>query len=235
MNPLMLLMTSALQFAPTATADLDGDGKEETIGFDPMPTGIVAYALRVDKTTGGRFGEQPTLAVVDLDASDKSKELLIVEGGDNDLRDYTMFRYDGKKLIELGKFGGQVPSDPEISGNGFVTFGAWQGFYTRTVKLARDPKGKLAELVPELYAVGVDIDVKTTFPLYATRAKKLVLARTKAGSKVTLVAHDPAPKCKAGDLGFEPCDWFLVRSSTGLLGWVSFGELSAAVDLPFAG
>lgn len=231
-----LMLAAAIPFAPNAKADLDGDGKEEAISFDALPTGIIAYALRVADAKIGRFTEQPNVAIVDLDSSDKTKELLIVEGGDNDLRDYTLFRYEGHKLIELGKFGGQVPADPEISGNGFIVYGAWQGFYTRTVKLAIDAKKrKLAEVVPELYAVGVELPVKATFPLYATRAKKEVLARAKVASKVTLVAHDPSPKCAAGELGFEPCDWFLVRSATGLLGWVLFSDLAAGLELPFAG
>jgi hypothetical protein len=233
---IVLLAVAQLQFGPNAKADLDGDGKEEAISFEPLPTGVIAYALRAGDATIGRFiDDQPHVVVVDLDSSDKTKELMIVQGGDNDLRDYTLFRYEKKKLIEIGKFGGQIPSDPEITGNGFVTVGAWQGFYTRTVKFARDKTGKLNELVPELYAVGVDVEVKATFPMYTTRAKKDVLGRTKVGSKVTLVAHDPSPKCAAGESGFQACDWFLVRSSTGLLGWVLYSDLEKGVDLPFAG
>jgi hypothetical protein len=237
---LTLSTLGALDFVPKAKVDLDGDGVPEEIEFVALPTGVVAFELRVgDVRLGQRFEEGPEggprFAVVDLDAADKSKELLLFEAGPSDLRTHTLVRYEKKKLVVLGSFGGQLPRDPELVGNTFVTFGSWEGFYERKHKLALDAKGRLVEVVPELYAVDVTLKVKQSVAVHTTRAKKELLARPKIGSDVVVVAHDPSPTCKPGDLGFEPCEWFLVRTATGLLGWIELGDLAKLVELPFAG
>jgi hypothetical protein len=225
--PLVLALTGAFDFVTTAKADLDGDGAEEEIHFAALPTGIVAYDLSIGGAKlGKRFEvvEDLRFAIVDLDSTDKQREVLIKLEEANDLRDFILVRYFEKKVVELGRFGGQVPSEPELSGNGFVVYGSWQGFYARTIKLALDAKKqKLQELVPELYAVELEVKVKESFPLYTTRGKKEVLARVKVGTQVRILAHDPAAKA------------FLVRSSTGLLGWVMFTELEKGAELPWAG
>jgi hypothetical protein len=79
------------------------------------------------------------------------------------------------------------------------------------------------------------VKVKESFALYSSRTKKEILARVKAGSEVAIVAYDPSPKCKPSEMGYEGCDWFLVRSSTGLMGWVELGELDKGAELPWAG
>jgi len=225
--PLVLALSGAFDFVSSAKADLDGDGAEEEIRFEALPTGIVAYDLAIGGAKLGKrleASEALTFAIVDLDSTDKQREVLVRTEDANDYRSFVVVRYEKKKPVELGRFGGQLPADPEIAGNGFVLYQTWEGFYARTVKLALDAKkGKLAELVPELYAVEVRAKVKESFPLYTTRAKKDVLARAKVGSEVNVVAHDPAAKL------------FLVRSATGLLGWVTFADLERGADLPWAG
>src|SRR5688572_15578787 len=222
---LLILSTGALDFVASAKADLDGDGKEETIAVE-------ASTLTIDtKKLGTKLQTSEALrfAIIDLDQSDKKREVLVVAPEANDLADYLVLAWSDKKIVELGRFGGQIPSEPELSGGGFLTYGAWEGFYTRRVKLVLDAKKqKLAELIPELYAVDVSVKVKESFPLYTTRARKDVLARVKAGSEVTIVA------CGASKAG-AACDLFLVRSSTGLLGFVSFAELEKGAELPLAG
>lgn len=240
--PLTLVLTTlgAFDYVTTVKVDLDGDGAAEEVRFEPLPTGVVAFELRVGSVRlPERFEEGseggPRVAVVDLDASDRTKELLVLEEGASDLRSFVLLRYEKQKLVVLGRFGGQTPRDPEIVGNGFVAFGLWEGFYTRRVKLALDAKQRLVEVVPELYAIDATLKVKESVAIFTTRAKKEILARPKVGSDVVLVAHDRAPVCKPGDLGLEPCDWFLVRTATGLLGWIDGGELVKLVELPFAG
>jgi hypothetical protein len=233
MLPLLLLLA---QPGAEATGDLDGDGKNEVVHveMDPNQDGrclIIVGELKA--IVPDLWEEGCTVEIVDLDATEKKRELLATGSSANDYRTMVFYRFEKKALKVLGSVTGMLSSTPEIGGGGFVVIPIWAGFFSQKKKLVLE-KDKLAELVPELYSVESKVKVKGALALVAHRDKKDVLARLKVGSEIDLLAYDPSPKCKA-DKEIEPCDWFLVRSSSGLLGWVTFEALEAGAELPWAG
>ncbi|MGE6763698.1 hypothetical protein ACQKGO_37150 [Corallococcus interemptor] len=238
-TPLLAVLSSALVFAGTpawaqkndepvksAQVDLDGDGKPDTVSLTAGEGG--KFTLKAGSATlqGNASGNEVRgFTVVDLDTGDKWKELLVHTLGDmDDDHRFFLYGYDGKAVKPLG----DVRALTEAKGNGIVLVDTWMGFWQRRDKYTLDRKAwKLVHVPQELYAVGVEATVKKSFPLTQSRTGSAVLATTAQGSKVQVLAASVPAK---GEVQY------LVRSSTGLLGWVPGNVLVASTDgLPLAG
>lgn len=220
------------------SGDLDGDGKPEKItvqtSAEPKPSCSVTVGA-VRYSAEDRWGDGCTGEIIDVDSGDPMKELVLIFSSGTDFGTELYLRYDGKKWSVLGEYSGTFSGAREVPGAGFVLHNSWAGFFAKKVKLVL-AKGQLRELVPELYTVEVTAKVKSSFPIQVGRSNAEPLAKLKVGSEIRVLAYDPSPKCKANeDQAFEPCDLFLVRSASGLLGWARFDQLQAGVELPWAG
>jgi hypothetical protein len=212
----------------SAQVDLDGDGKADAVTLTPGGGG--KFTLKVGGVTaqgGSADANEPLgFTVVDLDSGDKWKELVVHSLGDVDGdHRFFVYGYDGKAVRLLG----DVNALSEAKGNGIVLVDQWQGFWNKRDKYALDRKAwKLVHVPQELYAVGVGATVKKSFPLQRSRTEAAVVATLAQGSKVEVLAAGAGPK--GGPW------WYLVKSSTGLLGWVRADTLEASTnDLPMAG
>ncbi|WP_375755663.1 hypothetical protein [Corallococcus exercitus] len=245
-TPLLAVLSSAVLFtgAPalaqkndepvtSASVDLDGDGKPEAVSFTAGKDGqftLKAGAATLQANASGN--DVSGFTVVDLDTGDKWKELLVHSlGNTDDDHRFFLYGYDGKALKSLG----DVHALTEAKGNGIVLVDRWMGFWQKRDKYTLDRKAwKLVHVPQELYAVGVDASaagveatVKKSFPLAQGRTGSAVVATTAQGSKVRVLAASVPAK---GEV------WYLVKSSTGLLGWVRGNVLVESTDgLPLAG
>lgn len=222
----------------TLSADLDGDGKPEQVTVrtqsEPKATCTVTVGA-IHYTAEDRWGDGCSGEIIDLDSGDPKKEVVLIFSSGTDFATEVYLRFDGKAWSVLGEYSGTFSGAREVPGAGFVLHSSWAGFFTKKVKLVLT-KGKLTELVPELYAVEVTAKVKSSFPIQVGRNNPEPLAKLKVGSELRVLAYDPSPKCKGGeDQPFEPCDLFLVRSASGLLGWARFDQLQGGAELPWAG
>nr|WP_253909051.1 hypothetical protein [Corallococcus exiguus] len=220
------------EFVKSAQVDLDGDGKPDAVSLTAGEDG--KFTLKVGGATlkGDASGnEVPGFQVVDLDTGDKWKELLVQTLGElDDGHRYLVYGYDGKAVKLLG----DVHALTEAKGNGIVLVDRWMAFWQKRDKYTLDRKAwKLVHVPQELYAVTaepgkeVTATVKKSFPLTQSRTGSAVLATTAQGSKVTVLAASVPAK---GEV------LYLVRSSTGLLGWVPGNVLVESTDgLPLAG
>jgi hypothetical protein len=209
-------------------ADLDGDGKPEAISLDAKEDGRFTLKAGAATVRGSASGNEVTgFTVVDLDSGDKWKEIAVHSvGASDDLHRILLYGFDGKSLKELGS----VNAITEARGNGVVLADRWMGFWQRREKYALDRKAWKLNLVPQdLYYVGTEATVKQSFPLVRSRTDSAVVANTAPGSKVQVLA--------AAVTGNEPeAVWYLVKSSTGLLGWTHLKTLFDKTEgLPFAG
>ena len=85
------------------------------------------------------------LDVVDLDSSDKWKELAVSTGEvDSEHRVY-LFGYDGKKLKALGS----VHALTEARGNGIILSDSWKGFWSAREKYVLKRAEWTLERVPQ--------------------------------------------------------------------------------------
>ena len=213
----------------SANVDLDGDGKPDAVALTPGADG--KFTLKVGAVTlqGNASGNEVSgFTVVDLDTGDKWKELLVHSLGDlDDDHRFFLYGYDGRAVRSLG----DVRALTEAKGNGIVLVETWMGFWQQREKYTLDRKAwKLTQVPQELYAVGVEATVKKSFPLVRSRTESAVVATTAQGSKVQVLAAGVPPK------GDREQIWYLVKSSSGLLGWVRGKALVESTEgLPLAG
>ncbi|MBN1572415.1 MAG: hypothetical protein JW984_04380 [Deltaproteobacteria bacterium] len=217
----------------TANADLNGDGIPDKISFT-LNRAMGGFALFVNETSViGKFKDADIngFFVVDVKRYDPYKEIAVISYGEGYDYEYLLFRYDGSTIKEMGGFSGL----PSYSGNGIVMVNIWMGFWSMKEKyLLDDSSGRLNHVSQELYYVGIEATVKESFPVYKTRGEKNVVAETLPTSKILIIACDPSPKCEDGGDFF--CDWYLVKTNTGLIGWVRLKTLSDKLEsLPWAG
>ncbi|QSQ11931.1 hypothetical protein [Myxococcus landrumensis] len=216
----------------STSADLNGDGKPEAIAvkgnenngdFDFVLTvGTATHRMKVGAEVLG-------LSLLDLDSSDKLKEVAVHSGmTDTDTLAF-VFRYDGKSLKPLGS----VPALTEVKGNGVILSDSWRGFWNGRDKYAVDPKTQQLALVPqEFYYVGQEATVRESFPITQTRSDKKPVAQLAVGSKIQVVAATRVPVPGSPHTAFA----YLVKSSTGLMGWTTPEVLAAKTDgLTWAG
>jgi hypothetical protein len=220
-------------------ADLNGDGKLENIVLESTDNGD--YTLKVNGlAVKGGLDNVPleSLAIVDIDTRDKRKEISIDTMGPSDDPACHLYAYDGRALIKVAALEGFRT----YSGVGFVYTVDWMGFWSRTEKFALNSKTHLLARVPqELYNVAIELDgkvknvecvVREAFPIFSARTGNQVLATLAPKSTIQILACDPSPRVKRADGSVDSysCAWYLIRSSTGLLGWARLGTFMPKVD-----
>lgn len=212
----------------STSADLDGDSKPEAISLQ-WNEGENHFVLKVGgATVQGKVDDTEVqgVTVVDLDSGDKWKEIAVHMGLVDSDASKTVYGFDGKTLKELGN----VHALTEARGNGIVLSDTWTGFWNLREKYALDRKAwKLNRVPQEFYYVGAEATVKQSFPLARSRTDKAVVANVAPNSKIQVLAAAPVD---ANNSDF----WYLVKSSTGLVGWTRGKELADKTEgLPWAG
>jgi len=96
--------------------------------------------------------------------------------------------------------------------------------------LDRTAQWKLREVPQEFYFVGAEGTVKRSFPITFDRtARSAPVANLAQGSRIQVLLA--APSAQQG----QP-PHYLVKSTTGLVGWTTHAELEQKTEgLPFAG
>jgi hypothetical protein len=165
--------------------------------------------------------------VEDLDTSDKRREVFVHTLGrmDEDHR-VLVYAFDGKRFIELGR----LPWAVEVRGNGSVLIGTHMGFWSRVDKYVLDRKqNRFSRVEQDVYWVGVEATVSQTFPLQRSRTDGSLIANVAPDTRILLVAAAPQP-------GNGDKDWYLIKTSTGLMGWARLQSFATRVkDLPWVG
>jgi hypothetical protein len=216
------------EFVTSAQEDLNGDGVIEDIVLSDISE-LGGFTLHIGSfTKKGKFSSEMELIdgfiIVDIDKSDKYKEVAVHTPGPSDDDEYLIFWYDGESIKEMG----YLSRWPIFYGNGIVTVDAWMGFWSMREKYVLDKKSRTLQPVPqEFYYVGVETEVIETFPIYKTRSASHVVANLKPKSKCLILVCDPSP-AQYGD------DWYLIKSTTGLVGWTREKGMYDKVILPWA-
>ncbi|WP_417913656.1 hypothetical protein [Candidatus Electronema sp. JM] len=216
------------KFVQSAKVDLDGDGKTDSIVLSGI-TANGSFHLKINTVSAdGKFDSDPVdgFLVIDIDKQDNYKEIAVHTPGPSDDDEYLIYWYDGKSIQKME----HLSRWPEFLGNGIVYVKNWMGFWSQNNKYVLDKKNrKLYEVPQEFYAVGVEATVKESFPIYKTREYKDVVAYLKPETKMTLLVCDPSPAGKYSSWSY------LVKSSSGLIGWARENQFSQKVQgLPLA-
>jgi hypothetical protein len=102
--------------------DLDGDGTPEeiTLAGTELSIGEVKVTLASEKITPDKAATID-LKVIDINAKDKSKELVVVDPGTGTDATWWVIAYDGKAKTASEPVEVAVGTEPELKGNGQFT------------------------------------------------------------------------------------------------------------------
>lgn len=203
--------------------DLDGDARKDKVQIYAHENTVCIQINRTELVLHNGFS---SVQVVDTYKKDKYRELLIHTGDGLDYSAYELFRYTGKRIVKLGRL-----FSPTFSGNGIVYSNQWMGFWQKVQKWTLQRKKlRLVAAAQELFSVGVSARVKTSFPIFQKHSRssaKIAYLRKKSRIKI-LVAYAISQN--------ENKIWYLVRSSTGLIGWVDANTVHRKMsEVPWAG
>jgi hypothetical protein len=215
----------------TLSADIDGNGKPETIStlYSPasrmlnVTIGGSTLLTKIDATDA-----QPRLEVIHIHSDKKQRQVLVTIDSGMDYNDYFFFGFNKGKTTYLGTFGGQ---NLKASGNGAVYAEDWLGFFQVKQKYGLSAStGKIVEIPQPFYYCGAEGTVqKSTRLLLEPDKKSNEVALLSPGTRVTLLLMKAKEK-KIGDNS-----WFLVKSESGLVGWFFVGSPDSDIELPWAG
>ena len=204
----------------SAQADLNGDGKKEKISLQIKEDGPFVLQIAKASVKGRLSYDVEGFQLVDIDKKDKYVEVAVYTPGPSDDDEYLIYWYDGKAIKEMG----HLERWPTFTGNGVVYVDDWKGFWKSTDKYVLDQKTRTLKRVPqEFYYVGLETTVGASIPIYETRKSSAVVANLQ-------------PKSKALILLYSQDGYYLIKSVTGLVGWVKDEETlyGCFTDLPNA-
>lgn len=218
----ILEMANRNMTSTTKYADLNNDGIEEMITLTMNDEWFNYSTLQVNNNILTFLGEEieSTFNIVDIDSSDKYKEIAVSEYGPSSDFTTTFFYYDNDILFPTGKIEGFYGSaysygedsdwnQVRIDGNGKI-FTQSRGsllhtwFYQDEYKLSDEHW--LVYVPKDLYEMNTEVEVIEEFTLQKSRTDASDAITLKKGEKVTIVASDNK-------------EWCLVENSKGETGW----------------
>lgn len=214
--------------------DLNGDGTADSISLTNMKeSGEFTLQVGAASNIGKLNGKPEGFSIIDLDRADKYKELDVWQHGDSDYDDHLLYWYDGKVLRLMG----HLRPWPTYPGNATVLLRTPMGFWEKTEKYRGAGATRVLQLMPqEFYYVKAftktgqaEATVRVSVPIFRTRTTADVVAHLRPNSMVLILLCDTSPK------GQED-DWYLIKTESGLLGWVRHKTIEKALDgLSWAG
>lgn len=262
--PLLLFAVCVRAAGPSQKSihvDFDGDGRGETVtvqirggqemsAFDLVCDG---EPLRIE----GAFATDaddfwPAMQAVPVWPGSK-KQWLSIHGGGSGFTDATtcLIGMKQRALAVMASFKG---AEVTVPGNATVLTRTHLGFWSRTVKWSISDEGAVQMVPQEFHFVNhgeagepAPCGVIRSFELLERREGKEVIARTRENSMVQIVLWQgslpPAesrqlPPAELEKIFGEPSwleGWYLIRSESGLLGWVKGAGLNKLLELPIQG
>lgn len=219
---LLTLGAVAEEFVTSATADLNSDKAADAISLTNARDGT-SYTLtvgtaRVVETLDARLNERAKgFQVVDLDRTDRFQEIAVALVGDSS-ESTRLYSFDGARINRMA----ELALLPSFHGTGIVYVQSWGGFWLRTDKYVLNAKTRTLTPQP-FYYVGVEATVLVSLPIYAGETKKTIVAHLQPKSRVTILLNHG--------------DWYLLKSTTGLTGWLPAAEITPQHfdDIPWGG
>lgn len=217
-------------FVTSATNDLNSDGISDTVSVktikNPKTGSNDTFILTInDRSISGALSFIDGFVIVDIDKNDAFKEVAVHTPGESDDDEYIIYRYEGKSIRKLGG----IARWPRFYGNGIVLVDNWIDFWSQREKYLLDHKTATLKVVPQsLYHVGLTVKVAKPFPIYRTTAYKQNVAYLGVGSEIEILVCDPSAATTTNE-GFDNIMEYsyLIKSSTGLVGWVKGGTLES--------
>jgi hypothetical protein len=231
---LLLTITTAsgdeLDFKWRDSVDLNRDGYREEISVRKVGNdGRFTLKIGSHQISGRLYGEIEGFTIVDINKADKYLEVAVYTPGDSEDHEYLIYWYNGRRIAEVG----HLSRWPTFKGNGIVYEKSWMGFWTIMSKYVLASNHTLRNIPQPFYHVGITAGVKNGRS-FAIRLKAqnraAVVGNLIPGSKIELLVAKFTETRKG-----QSDTWFLIKSSSGLIGWASESDVYDNVTgLPMA-
>ena len=210
--------------------DLNGDGKRETISIKMInPDTYLSkednFVLMVNDeliTGSMEVGSPEGFAIIDINKRDNYKESAVYSPGESDDDEFLLYSYDGKTVKKMAG----IFEWPTFYGNGIVLVDSGIDFWSKRDKYVLQKSTHTLKWIPQkFYYVGIKGKVSKSFPIYRTKERKYIVANLKPKSEILILACDPSAKNES-HIYEEVEDYaYLIKSSTGLTGWIKHKDL----------
>lgn len=195
----------------SATADLDGDGKDETIEV-VYREDDTRWELRCGDAFISDWYEAPEgMYLVDLDRDDGRREIAVCDHGPSSDDTTTFYAYDDGAFRRIGSISGILP-DGDGKGRLSTHARSWQGplltWFFR-IEYALDASGRLAMMPTRWYASDLPVTVKVDLTTYAEPGTENAGPVLPAGTACTIDLSDIST-------------WFRLTAQDGTQGWIRF-------------
>lgn len=188
------VMTDQPDTTVTASADLDGNGRKESIRLD-LYGGHSLFLLTINEQSLMGLGENidPVIHLLDLDTEDSFLEVAIAESGPSDDYFTTFYRWTPDGFYSPGRVGGRPGAGITIHGNGTLTaltrgqiLHTW--FYDRDIQINRF--GYLTGVPTGYYPMNTPVTALVDLSLNTTPDGCGDTIRVNTGDTLVIVASD---------------------------------------------
>lgn len=195
-------------------SDIDGDGKEDDIKFDPLRSILSINDVSIFVPRGLDFKE---FNITDIYSKDNEKEIYIWYSGANDYSQHSIYKYKNGKITNLLTHHGT----PVIGGSGKVTFknSISQFFQTHSTDFEYQyyKDNSLRLINKELYDAKKTKEDNGTYSYQIIKPKKQLKIYKDKNSKEVAAVLKVGEKVKL--IGYDEKNWVLVENSQGIRGW----------------
>ncbi|PKM73407.1 MAG: hypothetical protein CVU91_05630 [Firmicutes bacterium HGW-Firmicutes-16] len=227
----------------SVTVDLNGDGKEDEVYYEPDEDTYSILHLSVNGTdyAGSVYDQEfysdnleGAYCITNIDASDNMLEIAIMDYGPSDDCITSFFRYDGNDLIYLGNVSGLIASsysdksDLTFNGDGtissYVRLSVMQTWFANVDWQLADT-GRFEVVPTDLYyptsESGCDVTALADIYLYVINSDSSAKTVLTAGAALKLIATDNL-------------QWVLAETSDGKECWIhldsEYGQMVETTD-----
>lgn len=202
--------------------DLNGDAKADKLEVlqSDGQAGLKAIKVVVNGVSLSdiQMYKELSVEIVDVDTADKSQQILVNGTSESGKKWFTIFLWDGKKVIQAMKVDTASPNGAlKLIDAGQVIVEKPQTFWTERA-IWKLGGFKFDELSQPFFAVGKPAVVESPIVLVFNPDTTGPVTAVGPGATVDIVLCTTGPK-----------PWFLLKTETGLLGWIDGREIGQSV------
>ena len=218
----------------TQNVDLDGDGILDKISLNIIYAGedYSSFLLTVNKaeTLDKHSYNVDGYEIIDIDKSDKQKEIAVHTPNANGPDEYIIYRYDGENIKRIGS----THSFTKFNGDGTLDVETYMSFWTKNDRYVynRD-KNELEWIEKKEYDINEEYTVIDDFSILPSIGSANTNGFVKKGEKIRITKAIITDNCdKTGAYSEELCDEFYYVTEDGRGGMATLEDLIGKVDLP---
>lgn len=214
--------------------DLDGNNKEENVKLTLIEDdyGWRYFILTIDNDSvlGKHSYNVNGFLIIDLDTSDKFKEIAIYTPNVNGPDEFIIYKYD-EQISEIGR----INSYATFPGNRKIIVETEMMFWIKTdTVFFNEISETLVSNPKEFYKINIEVNVLEPFSIYSDRENFMVLEELDIDDEVVVMACDTSPSYnEETPNSYWDCDWYQIKTDSDEIGWARLKSFLYKLDLPW--